>query len=95
VEVPVDDPHENAAAMATGKEDIDAGDGNREDGGQEEQGLEEGEEVRHENEAAPDAVENLTTTRSGRVVRVPAYLRQDYEASNVQIGLTRANLVKV
>jgi hypothetical protein len=72
------------------KEDVDVDDGNREDGGQEEQGLEEGKEVRKENEAAQEAVENLTTTRSGSVARIPAYLREDYEASTVQIGLTRA-----
>jgi hypothetical protein len=52
--------------------------------------LQEGKEVQHENEAAEEAVENLTTTRSGRVVTIPADLPEDYEASNVQIGLTRA-----
>jgi hypothetical protein len=71
VEMPVDDPPENAIAMATAKEDEDADDGSHYEDGQEEQGLEEGKEDRHETEAAEEAVKNLTTTRSGRVVRVP------------------------
>jgi hypothetical protein len=37
-----------------------------------------------------EADEAIVTTHSGRNVNVPAYLRENYEVTNVQIGLTAA-----
>jgi hypothetical protein len=43
----------------------------------------------HEKEALGDN-EVVNTTRSGRVVRIPPYLGDNYETSNLQISLTSA-----
>jgi hypothetical protein len=47
-------------------------------------------EEAEEAEAPVEGDEVVTMTRSGRTVKIPAYLRENYETSNMQIGLTQA-----
>jgi hypothetical protein len=71
-EIPVDDLHEDTTATADG---VSFDEGNREEDRREEETWEEGKEVWQEEEAAEEVIEDTATTHSGRVGRIPTYLR--------------------